>query len=119
MSKGGASRPHVAHQLHLDVREPALIGDVQQPTEGRRARVVDDDVDAAELLRRAIDERLHLVELGHVGCKGDELAPGLCADGLGDLVEEARCRRSEAATNGSASPAGTMNGAAAASGRQR
>ena len=52
----------------------------------RAARVVDHDVEAAELLDRRLDEALEVVEVGDVGGE-DKRAPSERADLLGDLLE--------------------------------
>ena len=52
---------------------------------GADAGVVDEDVDAPELLHRGVDERLAVLGLGDVGGDGDRLAPRLLDELLGLL----------------------------------
>ena len=58
----------------------------------RRAGVVDDDVDAAELGQRLVGQLLDGVEVGHVGHERDDL-PALGPDLVGHRLDVAPARR--------------------------
>ena len=66
---------------------PVLLGVVRERHPGRAGgtRIVDENVDLAERLARAIDHRLHVGSAGHVGLHGDDLAAE-SLDLAGDLL---------------------------------
>ena len=53
----GADRAHIAHHVQLPVGVPLLVRDLLEPGLPRDADVVDEDVEAAERLRRLLHRR--------------------------------------------------------------
>ena len=67
MGQGGGYA--VQHALDVHVDHPVPLVDLEQLERRKRheARIIDDDVDAAMRIHSAIDQRLHLGAVGHVG----------------------------------------------------
>ena len=80
MGDDGLHAAHVAHELELERRLPVLLAEVHQQTTGRRARVVDEDVDALEPADRRVDDLLHVGLAGEIAGHGEHF-------GAGDLAE--------------------------------
>ena len=78
-------RPHEAHQVELPVGVPFLVGDVLEACVTRDARVVDEDVEAAEGADGILDRALRLPWLRQVAPDVQALAdPGRLASPAGD-----------------------------------
>ena len=82
-----AQTPDVAHEFELQALLPIVFGQVLDDAAGRRAGIVDHDVDAAERLVTLLDEILGVGVLAQVGGNGNDLAIGNARDVLGGGLE--------------------------------
>ena len=63
-----------AAQVDVDQARPLLVGELEERHDRLDARVVDEDVEAAELFPRLVDHRLDVGALRDVAFDGDRLA---------------------------------------------
>ena len=78
---------HVAHELELQALLPRLLAQRLEHAAGRGARVVDEDVDAAELALRAVHELPGIGLARQVRRDGEHLAAARALDLLRGLLQ--------------------------------
>src|SRR5688572_1619261 len=89
MRGGGLRGQQQAEHVDVEVPVEVFFGDVLQRREPVDTRVVDQDVEPAELLDRRVDNGLRIGLLGDVAANGDRLAAGggdAGDNGLGALL---------------------------------
>ena len=82
-SRAAQCRPHVS--VHCLLQQ--FLREIHQAHSNQRGRVVDEHVDAAELIDRALHHRLRLARLAEVTREGDHPASGF----LGQLSRAEQC----------------------------
>src|SRR5262245_24414636 len=83
----GPGAADVAEKLAVDGVDEGLVGQIDEGPEGRGARVVDEDVGAAQSLRRLVDETLTTGQAAEVGGNGHDVHAGRARDLVPSLLQ--------------------------------
>ena len=81
-----ARHPDVAEKLQLEVELPIVVGNLLKITGPRAARVVDEDIDAAEFRYRSIDHPSYGRGVGQVSGDCRDALASRCANGRDCLI---------------------------------
>ena len=77
---GGLAAADGGHELEVDVRDPVLVRELVEGRAGVAAGIVDEDIDAAEVAERLLDEGFAAFAGGDVGGDGEDIATVRGAD---------------------------------------
>jgi hypothetical protein len=75
------------HQFKIEIALPGGIVDRFERGGRRRAGVVDQDIDAAELCQRGIDKFIDIFGAADIGGNGEDISAGFLADRGGDVLQ--------------------------------
>jgi hypothetical protein len=84
---GEAAAAHGPHQLQVDVGLPGLVAHGLEPARRRLTRVVDEDVEPAELRDGGRDEGLDVRHAAHVRHLREDLPARRLPDAVGGLLQ--------------------------------
>jgi len=83
---GGAAHPHGAGEVGVHDGHPLLIRHVLRQAADIDASVVDQDVEPPKLLQHLIDNRLHILQFGHIAREAERASARLSRHSFGDLL---------------------------------